>query len=196
MIGYIRQGWLVLLLGLLFGLALAGVDAWLSPMIAENQQLARQKAAVEVIPGGQNAEQVVVDGTTVFRVTGVGGQLVGWAIPASGQGYGDTIRLIVGVTADGSKLTDFRVIYNQETPGLGNKIVEPGFRSRFEGKDASVQLQAVQKPQADDEIQALTGATISSQAVADIIYKQLNDSGLLNRLAGGGTTGSTATMEH
>jgi len=196
MIGYIRQGWLVLLLGLLFGLALAGVNSWLSPKINENQRLAREQAAVEVVPGGERAEQVTIDGTAVYRVTDGGGQLVGWGVPASGQGYGDTIRLIVGVNAEATELTGFRVVYNQETPGLGNKIVEPDFRGRFESKDASVHLTAVQKVQADDEIQALTGATISSQAVADIIHKQLNDTGLLDKLAAGGVPASQAALEN
>ncbi len=183
MIGYIRQGWLVLLLGLLFGVALAGVNAWLSPRIDENQRQARQAAAVAVVPGGEQAEQVTMDdGTAVYRVTGDGGRLVGWGIPASGQGYADTIRLIVGVNADATRLTGFRVIYNQETPGLGNKITGEAFTRRFENKDASAHLQAVQEPKEDDEVQALTGATISSQAVADIIYAQLNETDLLNEL--------------
>ncbi|NLF33137.1 MAG: FMN-binding protein [Planctomycetes bacterium] len=190
MIRYMQQGWLVLLLGLVCGLALAGVDTWLGPQIANNQRLARQKAAAEVL-GGTKAELITVNDAEVFEVTDKDGRLVGWAVPASGPGYGDTIRLIVGIAADGSRLTDFQVIYNQETPGLGNKIVEPAFRGRFKDKDPSVPLKAVQKPQADDEIQALTGATISSQAVADIIYKQLNETGLLDTLrgqAGGGTS--------
>ncbi|MFW6154326.1 MAG: FMN-binding protein [Planctomycetota bacterium] len=182
MIGYIRQGWLVLLLGLLFGVALAGVNAWLGPKIDENQRRARETAAVKVIPGGEEARKVTVDGTTVFRVTDGAGRLVGWGVPAGGQGYADTLRLIVGVNADASELTGFRVTYNQETPGLGNKIERTEFRSRFAGRDASVRLEAVQDPEGDHEVQALTGATISSDAVARIIYEQLNETGLLSKL--------------
>jgi len=180
MLTYIRQAWLVLLLGLLFGVALAGVNTWLSPKIDENQRIARQNAALAVIENSAAAKTVQIkldDQTTVtvYRITGEDGTLLGWAATASGQGYGDTIKLIVGVDAEATTITDFRVIYNQETPGLGNKIIEGGFRKRFRDKSAREPLQAVNKANpADEEIQALTGATISSQAVCDIIFTQLN----------------------
>jgi len=201
MMTYIRQAWLVLLLGLLFGAALAGVNDWLGPKIETNERNARLDAAARVFAPAGAAEaqirafvksvtvkpvKIKVDGkdVDVYRVSGEGDKPLGWAVPGSGQGYGDVIKLIIGVTPDRKQITDFKVIYNLETPGLGNRIVEGGFRKRFRGKDPAAQITAVNSTTpADNEIQALTGATISSQAVCDIIYSQLSKSGLLTALA-------------
>ncbi len=199
---YIRQAWLVLLLSLCFGVALAGVNTALSERIAENARLARERAAVEVFtPKGADpaakkafiaeatAEEMAVelDGVakTVYRVTGPKDKLLGWAVPAKGQGYADTIKLVFGVEPDASKLTGVKVIYNQETPGLGNKIVDMQFRDRFVGKPTAAALVAAKKTSGfkPNEIQAITGATISSQAICDIISNQLEQGELTKKLA-------------
>ena len=193
MIRYIQQAWLVLLLGLVFGLSLAAVNSELAPMIEANEAEARRRAAVAVFDkaatGAETAEQVQIEfpGVTVnvYRVLDKAGRQVGWAAPAQGQGYADTIKLIVGLTADAGRITGIKVIYNQETPGLGNKIVGDRFCNHFRGKSANVKLTAAKKTAdfAAGEIEAITGATISSQAVCDIIYAGIAESGLAGRLA-------------
>lgn len=195
MVKFIQQAWLVILLGLVFGVALAGVNSALKPRIEANERNARQQAVKAIFGDDVQIEQVEVepdggeDGEpatySVFQVLHADGSLAGWAVPAQGGGYADTIKLIVGVGPDASTIRDFRVIYNQETPGLGNKIVDDNFRQRFEGKTTLEQLTATQQPDGSEtQIQAITGATISSQAVADIIYQNLAPTGLAETLAG------------
>jgi electron transport complex protein RnfG len=177
---YIRQGWLVLALALVFGVALAGVNSALSPIIQLNQEKARQTAALEVMPAdlkAVSAEKVSVqaDGKSLdaYRVLNAEGVQVGWAIQGEGGGYADMIRLIVGLSPDAAAITGIKVIYNQETPGLGNKITAPQFTGPFQGKSTSVPLSPAKNKKLDQlvggEIQAITGATISSKAVCDII---------------------------
>ncbi len=196
MIRYIQQAWLVLLLALVFGVALAGVNAKLKPMIEANEAKAKKDAALELVPGAKYVEIVkmtlpIKDKQTeeieVFRVIDGDKKLVGWAFPAEGDGYADVIKLIVGVTADAKTITGMKVIYNQETPGLGNKITETSFRAPFAGKLSLAKLiPAKNKAVADlgpNEIQAVTGATISSRAVCDIIRRRLYRQHLADKLA-------------
>ncbi|NQU76424.1 MAG: FMN-binding protein [Planctomycetes bacterium] len=199
MIGYVRQASLVLILSLVIGVTLAAVNDKLAPRIKANELQAREDAALEVVPGAAKAEQVSLKLTSidskpkqpitseidVYRVVDENGKQVGWAVPAQGPGYADTIKLTVGLTPDAKRITDFKVIYNQETPGLGNKITGKAFRSHFAGKTTAKELLAVKQTTdlGEDEVQAITGATISSQAVCDIIYKQLAQTGLTEKLA-------------
>lgn len=179
MVRYLHQAWLVLALSLGFGLALAGVSAGLGPIIEKNQRAAREKAALEVVPGGVSAEAAVEgEGGAVaaYAIRDAGGALVGWAVPAQGQGYADTIKLIFGLTPDTTQITGLQILYNQETPGLGNKITEMAFRGQFAGRPGNAALTPVKKhtglPQ---DIDAVTGATISSQAICTIINSRTLD---------------------
>ncbi len=172
MVGYIRQAWLVLGLALLFGVALAGVDAALKPRILENARVARIAAAQEVVPGGAAVTEVPAL-PNVLRVDDAQGRLMGWAVEGSGQGYADTIRVLFGLTPDGQALTGLVVLYNQETPGLGNKITEYEWRKQFLGQPTDAELVPVTRHSGQPrEIDAVTGATISSQAVCTIINQQ------------------------
>lgn len=208
MIGYIRQAWLVLALAIGFGVALAGVNKELSPRIEANEEKAKAAAALDIFrPQGAAAEKVAVslwsqDGRTraleVFRILDANGQMLGWAAPVAGNGYADQIKMIVGLSPDASRLTGMQVLFNNETPGLGNEITNPKFRSQFAGKATYQRIKASKRdglgPQ---EIHALSGATVSSQSVCDIILKDLAASGLIYKLCSlnaGPTTAETATQ--
>jgi electron transport complex protein RnfG len=88
-------------------------------------------------------------------------------LPASGRGvvreavvrgYAGEIRLLVGIDEKG-KISGLKVLSHQETPGLGANIVQPRFLDQFKGKTAADKLEAKQ------DIDAISGATISSRAV-------------------------------
>ena len=102
------------------------------------------------------------------------GTAVGWAMLSAGSGYADTIRLIFGWDAKAKRILALRVLENKETPGLGDKIGTPPFFARFRGKEASpdAPLQGVKEdstPNAANEVDAITGATVSSRAVLRIV---------------------------
>jgi Na+-transporting NADH:ubiquinone oxidoreductase subunit C len=110
-------------------------------------------------------------------------------VPAEGNGYADVIKLMVGLTAEADELTGAAVLANNETPGLGNLIKNQSFLRQFAGKPSYVQIEAVQGVDdpanlGRDEIAALSGATISSQSVADIIFNELTANGLVYELHG------------
>lgn len=179
---FINESWLVLALGVVFALLLAGTQTQLAGQISRNQQKALNEAIAEVVPDAAGSEELldsagqpVAKGHRVFKCSNAGGEHVGWAIQASGTGFVDKITLVFGVSVDGGKITGLKVIENVETPGLGNKIATDEWAGQYKNLDAGRKLE-VQKGPADasrNEIQAITGATWSSVYVTDIANKAL-----------------------
>jgi Na+-translocating ferredoxin:NAD+ oxidoreductase subunit G len=84
-------------------------------------------------------------------------------IPSESKGYGGSIKMLVAVLPD-AKVLSFTILSANETPGLGDKANTPLFQAQFKGKDIA-HLKVVKDPANKDDIQALTGATITSKAV-------------------------------
>ena len=105
------------------------------------------------------------------------GKLTGVAFETFGKGYGGPIGIMVGFSTDGSTLEGIGVTTLKETPGLGQRIVEPEFRDQF--RNHTTQSVALNKNGGD--IAAVSGATISSTgtvtAVNDAIkiFQQIKD---------------------
>lgn len=87
----------------------------------------------------------------------------GYAGLVTSSGFGGPINLIVGVDAD-KKITGIRITEHTETGGLGSLIAEPPYTDLFSGKYGTLKS-VVNGSGSDDEIVALSGATISSDAV-------------------------------
>lgn len=104
------------------------------------------------------------------------GEVVGYAGIARGRGYGGFtggfIKLAVGVNLDG-KIREVRIIKQSETPGLGSRITENWFLSQFEGISVENTVENVRLVRDNGKIEAITGATISSSAVVDIVRKEV-----------------------
>ena len=167
---YIGQAWLVILLSAVFGVALAGVQSALNPKIEANKLRDTIGQIPSLVPGAVSGKAEVVGDQTVYRALDDQGQPVGWVIPARGQGFADVIELLVGTDNDVKQITGLYVLKQLETPGLGDNITTEDFRGRFRNKSLAKPL-AVTKatPKAEEEIQGVTGATISSVSVVGII---------------------------
>lgn len=111
------------------------------------------------------------DGRNFFEVKGDDGQLRGVAVEVSGnKGYSGEIKVLLAVSSAG-EIYDYSVLAHLETPGLGNKIEEPGFRGQFKGKTLSGFKWKVKKDGGD--VDSITAATISSRAIAEILENGL-----------------------
>lgn len=86
----------------------------------------------------------------------------------SNNGFGGKIELIIGLLMDGT-VTGYKVIQQNETPGLGTKITESKFSKQFVGLNTHNNSFELSKN--GGEIDALTGATISSNAVVEAVKK-------------------------
>ncbi|MEO1245314.1 MAG: FMN-binding protein [Pseudomonadota bacterium] len=181
--------------GMVCGLLIAVVFAGTRPAIEQNRAEALERAVFAVLPGAQRRVTLILmaDGRVTSDVEapgerfdaafGADGKLVGVAIEASGMGYADTITLLYGYSPASETITGFRVLASRETPGLGDRIEkDPAFLANFAALDVSLDesgrslrnaIETV-KPRAATEpwqIDGITGATISSEAVGEILAR-------------------------
>lgn len=142
------------------GVIIAGTYAITEPSAHQQRIKAKNDAMQELVKGAQSFEAVT--GKDGWYAGMKDGRIAAYIVPASGKGYAGNIDMLVAVTPDGKSM-DFKVIKHSETPGLGDKMLDAKFRRQFSDK-ASNDLSVVKVP-TDTNIQALTGATITSRAV-------------------------------
>jgi len=182
--GYISQAWLVILLAVIYGGALAGVQTALGPIIEKNKKNETLSKVPQLVEGAARELTVEVeladaDGNrqTVYQAFADDGEktLKGWILPAGGQGFADRIEVLIGLDPDASVITGLYVLDQKETPGLGNFITdEELFLNQFAGKSANQPLEvSTTDPVVGNQIRALTGATISSDSVAKIVNRAI-----------------------
>ena len=108
-----------------------------------------------------------------------GDSIVGYVIAAtSPNGYGGDLQVALGITTDGI-IKGFNIVSHGETAGLGSKCTEPDFTSQFANKPASLLEYTKTGAAADNEIDAISGATISTNAATEaanaaIVFYQEN----------------------
>jgi electron transport complex protein RnfG len=91
------------------------------------------------------------------------GKIIAYVVPAESKGYAGAIKMLVSVSPQG-KIINFDILESKETPGLGDNANKDPFKKQFKGKPAK-DLLVVKDATKVDNIQAMTGATISSKAV-------------------------------
>ncbi len=190
------QAWLVLTLALIFGISLAGVQAALGPKIEANKIKETMEKVPEVVLGLEAAQKLAASGETlniqsriievskknkkkfytVYEAKFQDNSVAGWVAKAGGQGYADKIELLVGIDALAENITGLFILDQKETPGLGNKISDTAWRDQFIDKPATNPLVVVKdKSQGASNIDAISGATISSVSVCGIINQTISD---------------------
>ena len=91
----------------------------------------------------------------------------------SPNGYGGNITIAMGVTPDGA-LTGVSIISQSETSGLGAKCKDDKFTSQFAGITGDKVEYTKTQPTADNQIQAISGATVTTSAVVDAVNTGLS----------------------
>ncbi|MDX1673895.1 MAG: FMN-binding protein [Longimicrobiales bacterium] len=171
--------------GALAGLLIVGVFEWAQPQILAHRAEVMRTAIQEVLGApdrvqtlyvvdGELSEQppAGVDTTTAERVFlgyGAGGEPVGYAVTGEKAGFQDIISLIFGYDPAADEVLGMRVLESKETPGLGDKIYkDSSFVAEFVRVGAPIQG-VKDGGDAPDEVDMITGATISSETVIEII---------------------------
>ena len=85
-----------------------------------------------------------------------------------GHVYSGNVVFVVGVDNE-NKIVGYSILESQETPGIGSRIGDPEFVDSVIGKSMEKEISAVKKPEADNEIQALSGATYSTTAAKNAL---------------------------
>lgn len=123
-------------------------------------------ALVKTLPAGTPMKEL----EKVYLGRDASGRRVGFAISGTENGFQDPITVMFGYDAASRAVIAMKVISNKETPGLGDKIVKDTmFVNEFPG--AATPLAGVKRANArkPNDVEMITGATISSRAVIQII---------------------------
>jgi electron transport complex protein RnfG len=176
--------------GYLSGLLLVAAYLYTLPMIEANKAKALEKAIYQVLPSCTNFETLVLtngklDVVKELKAAAGGkadkniyagyddaGQFVGFAIPSEEPGFQDLIVGIFGYQPEENRIVGFEILESKETPGLGDKIIKDRtFRVQFESLSSKPKVVAVKKgeKQKPNEVEAITGATISSKTVVRLL---------------------------
>ncbi|MBQ73996.1 MAG: FMN-binding protein [Gammaproteobacteria bacterium] len=173
------------LAGLISGVAIVGIFEATFTTIAENKARELRAAVFKVLPGVSQMQKLAyLDGQvvplppdaspekTIYAGYGEGGKFIGYAIPGEGPGFQDTIKLLYGYKPADRKVVGMEILESRETPGLGDKIYKDAvFVGNFADLPIDPVIEVVKKGRrdSDNQVDAITGATISSRAVVRII---------------------------
>jgi len=180
--------------GAIAGALLVFVFLWSDPLIQAENARVLQLAVTEVLQGPERFESVfVVDGELTTQVPeGLDtlrldkvylgydgdGNPVGFALDHRGFGFQDIITVIFGYDAQARRVLGMKVLNQSETPGLGNKIEEMPFVGEFNGVDAPLEgVKPDRNTGASNQVDMITGVTISSKAVVRIINERIAELG-------------------
>jgi electron transport complex protein RnfG len=199
---FVRQSWLLLAGSFFFGLLIAMTNTALSGRIEQNKAAKLNNLTKALLPAAQQFRPLEADievkrpdgskeKARIFEVFDGDNQRIGWSFNADGSGFAGPVELVVAVDKDFQKITGFDVLASSETPGFGDQIKSDYYRKQYAGAPAEkLSLVKMGDPAVKDaQIVAITGATVSSQAVVDIIStfvtqikSQMQEKGLIGHV--------------
>jgi len=195
-------GRMVRLLGavsLICGVLIVGTNIATSARIRGNQETIMRNSVEELLPGVQ--KQIIYGvqpsgelkilpdlepaGQRLFAGYDGSGKLIGIVIESSARGYADLINAMYAYSPEKQAITGFKVVDMRETPGLGDRVrSDPDFLNNFQDLDATIvdgkpahPVKVVKHGSKKNawEIDAISGATISSRAVGKLIGTSVQD---------------------
>jgi electron transport complex protein RnfG len=181
--------------GFFSGLLLVGVYLSTLPAIQQHRAESLRKAIFQVLPGcteyqtlelreGQLAEVQATEPVSgegevaprVYAGYNAAGEFIGFAIQGEEPGFQDLIGAIFGYQPEEKVIIGFEVLESKETPGLGDKIIkDENWRANFEALQVEPVIEVVKEGQGQqpNQVEAITGATISSKAIVRLLEKEL-----------------------
>ncbi|NND68125.1 MAG: FMN-binding protein [Halioglobus sp.] len=167
--------------GVVCALLIVAVYLTTFDVIARKQLAALEQAVLEVVPGAASFARYDDMAQPVYAAFDARGELAGIALEAQGMGYQDTVRILYGYDPAREQVVGMRVLQSRETPGLGDRVeTDPSFRANFAALDVRlsadgahlrhpVQLVKPGEKTAAWQIDAISGATITSTAIATML---------------------------
>ncbi len=178
--------------GFISGIILVATFIYTDPIIRANKEAAIQRAIFKVLPACDTYTPLTVkegrlvkyepddkakkesdkDVPLIYAGYNKNKELVGFAIPGSEPGFQDIIATIFGYDGTRKVIIGFEVLESKETPGLGDKIFKDAdFQTNFTALAVEPEIVPVKKGarQHPNEVETITGATISSKAVVRLL---------------------------
>jgi len=162
-----RYGFILALICIVAAGLLAVVNKLTGPKILAAAQSEEQAALKEIMPLAAkfSAVRSATDKEILYyKAFDNQEKLMGFVFKARGKGYSSVIETLAGIFLD-EKISAIKILSLNETPGLGMRVTEDKFISQFKNQDA-LSL---------SDVQAITGATISSRAVINSVMKKAQE---------------------
>lgn len=173
----------VVILGSVSAGLLVGVNFYTKPMIIKNKELKLKLSILdtfEIKYKKNNIEQVFNQNIEIFKKDKMifyktkYGEI---AFEYSGSGFWGIISGILALNADLKTIKGIKIIFQEETPGLGSRITESQFLAQFKNKEISpkILILPLGKAKEKNEIDGITGATMTSKAFEQILNKNIEE---------------------
>lgn len=148
---------------------LGGTNLLTKDKIALLSKQTKEQAVKQVINADEYVDaKVTYDGVDYdYTVAKTNQQEVGYAFVLSSNGYGGAVQSVIGINTKGEITAVVITDVSNETPGLGQNAKNEDFYGQFAGKKQS--LSVVKNDPKENEVRAVTGATITSKAVTNSV---------------------------
>jgi len=153
------------------GIIIAATYYLTAPITARKNAQLKQESMQQLVPKAESFTSV--KGKSGWYAAQKSGNTIAYVVPSTTKGYGGAIELLVAVSTKGSVM-DFQILSANETPGLGANASKDSFRSQFAGKKSNA-LSVVKDKTNKKNIQAMTGATITSTAVTKGVKEAVDE---------------------
>ncbi len=165
------------IVGMISGASLVGVYQYAQPRIEENKKAEIRRAVFEVLPEAKDYNTIIKEDRLIYQGLDSSGNLVGYAFTGEGAGYQGIIEIMIGMDPELNQTRGIQILESVETPGLGAKITSESFGEQFKALLVVPLIKLIKgkKAEEDNQIQAITGATISSQTVIDILNNTIKE---------------------
>ncbi len=148
---------------------LAGTNALTKGRIAKAEKLAEQKAMSRIIKADNYVQSIVViNGVENVYYVAENENTCGFIFTSSHNGYGGPVKVMTGIDLDGKVIAIEVLSASDETPGLGQNVAKKTYWEKFKGLSQKVSVGN------GGNVDAVTGATFSSKAVAECVNDALD----------------------
>ncbi len=170
-----KTGLILLIISVIAAMSLALTNEVTKDKIIEQRAMANELAKMQVLPEATRFEDVTGEMATeiienyapiVEAYIGYGSsdEIVGYVFKSKPTGFGGPMDVVTGINLN-SEVTGLRVGSHQETPGLGAKGTDAAYYEQYAGKSAAELIGVSKTAASGNDIQAITGATITSDAI-------------------------------
>ena len=172
-IGDILKPTIVLaLICLITSALLAYTNSLTAPVIKQNNIASANASKAVVLADAENFADETKGDISYSVGTDASGAVAGYVFTTTAKSYGGEISVMVGIKADGT-VSGVELLSINDTPGLGMNAKNPSFLEQFVGKVAGILVN--KNEPAENEIKALTGATVTSKAVTAAVNTALDN---------------------
>lgn len=134
-----------------------------------NMEIEASNEAMAALISAESYEQIEVNGDGELYKAISGEELKGYIVKTQSRGYGGDIKIMTAISTD-KKILGIKILSAaDETPGLGQNVTKEDFYSRYIGKTENVSVVKNGANSDKNEIDAWTGATVSSKAVTTAV---------------------------